>query len=92
MIQFFAPDITDTLTLPDDEARHCMKVLRHRAGDIIEVIDGKGTRYTCRVTDDNPRHPALEIVSTTSDAAEWPTFITLAVAPTKNVDRMEWMV
>lgn len=78
MIQFFAPELLSTLTLPDDEARHCMKVLRHRVGDLIEVIDGSGTRYTCRIVDDNPRRPLLEIAGTVSDTPSWPTYITQA--------------
>jgi len=44
MIQFYAPDINETLTLPESEAQHCIKVLRTRIGDSIEVIDGKGMR------------------------------------------------
>ena len=44
MIQFFAPDIKSTATLPQDESAHCVRVLRHRAGDEIHVIDGEGSR------------------------------------------------
>lgn len=55
MIQFYAPELQETLSLPEDEAKHCLKVLRHRCGDIIEVIDGKGYRYQCRIINDNPR-------------------------------------
>lgn len=92
MIQFYSPDIAGTLTLPEDEARHCIKVLRHRSGDIIEVIDGKGHRYTCRIIDDNPRHIGLEIVEMTDVPPCWDTAISIAVAPTKNLDRIEWLL
>lgn len=92
MIQFYAPDIAETFSLPEDEAKHCLRVLRHKVGDMIEVIDGKGNRYNCRITDDNPRKIALEIVDAVEERLAWDTFITIAVAPTKNMDRMEWLV
>ncbi len=92
MIQFYAPDIETELTLPEEEARHCVKVLRTRPGDMIEVIDGKGHRFSCRLTDDNPRHASVEIEAKTAVPLSWSTDITVAVAPTKNMDRMEWMV
>lgn len=62
MIHFFAPDIAQTLTLPESDSQHCVKVLRKQPGDIIEVIDGKGSRYTCRLTDAHPKRAAVEIV------------------------------
>lgn len=92
MIQFYAPELQETLSLPEDEAKHCLKVLRHRCGDIIEVIDGKGYRYQCRIINDNPRKMEVEIVDRVEVIPAWNTFITIAVAPTKNLDRMEWLV
>ncbi len=92
MIQFYAPEIETELTLPEEEALHCIKVLRTRPGDLIEVIDGKGNRFSCRLTDDNPRHATVEIEAKTAIPLSWTTEITVAVAPTKNMDRMEWTV
>ena len=92
MIQFYAPDIAETLSLPEDEAKHCLRVLRHKCGDEIEVIDGKGYRYQCRIVNDNPRKMEVEIIETVRENPAWDTFITIAVAPTKNMDRMEWLV
>lgn len=92
MIQFYAPDIAETLSLPEDEAKHCLRVLRHKCGDEIEVIDGKGYRYQCRIVNDNPRKMEVEIIESIREKPAWDTFITIAVAPTKNMDRMEWLV
>ncbi|WP_290044903.1 16S rRNA (uracil(1498)-N(3))-methyltransferase [uncultured Muribaculum sp.] len=92
MIQFYAPDINETLTLPESEAQHCIKVLRTRIGDSIEVIDGKGMRYTCRLLDDKPRHASVEIIERFPVLPVWRYHITVAIAPTKNIDRMEWVV
>ncbi len=91
MIQFYAPDIEQTLQLPEDEARHCIKVLRTRPGSLVEVIDGKGNRFTCRLLDDNPRHASVVIEERCAVTPAWSTHITVAVAPTKNMDRMEWL-
>lgn len=91
MIQFFAPDIETTGCLPADESRHCSKVLRHRAGDEISVIDGKGNRFVCTVLDPDPRATQVEILSSEKIEQHWTPNIILAVAPTKNMDRMEWM-
>lgn len=92
MIQFFAPDLLTTGSLPADESRHCSKVLRHRAGDEISVIDGSGKRYRCRILDPDPRSTFVEILNSESIPNHWKVDITLAVAPTKNIDRIEWLI
>lgn len=92
MIQFFAPDISSDPTLPEGESQHCVKVLRHNVGDIIEVIDGRGARYSCAITEAHPRHTRLDIRTRTEIPPYWPAPITVAVAPTKHLDRMEWLV
>lgn len=61
-------------------------------GDLIEVVDGKGNSYVCRLVDSNPKGASVEIVSCTPTPLPWHQTITIAVAPTKNMDRMEWMV
>lgn len=92
MIQFYAPDLLTAGILPPDESRHCSKVLRHRADDVIYVIDGSGVRYQCRILDPDSRATKLEIISTEKIPDLWQPEITLAVAPTKNIDRIEWLV
>lgn len=91
MIQFYAPDILDTLTLPESDSVHCVRVLRSRAGDIIRVIDGRGNAYDCRITDPHPRHTAVEIVGVAVQPGPYRARVTVGVAPTKMMDRMEWM-
>lgn len=92
MIQFFAPDIESTGILPAEDSLHCSRVLRHREGDLITVTDGKGHRFKCRIIAADPRATAVEIKSSEIINPHWGCRITLAVAPTKNMDRMEWMV
>ena len=91
MHRFFAPDIATTLALPEEESRHCVRVLRLVEGDEIEVIDGDGILYHCRVALAHAKHCAVEILSQEQCPPHWGSKIMIAVAPTKNLDRIEWM-
>ena len=76
--------------MDQDESGHCIKVLRHRSGDEISVIDGCGTLYRCRITSDS--HKGVEAVVLDSEEG-WgghPYRLHLAVCPTKSNDRFEW--
>lgn len=92
MIQFYAPDIATTLTLPESDSQHCVRVLRMGEGDDIEVIDGKGHRFECRIVNAHSKHATVEIVNQYDAPLSWQQHITVAVAPTKHLDRMEWLV
>jgi 16S rRNA (uracil1498-N3)-methyltransferase len=92
MHRFYCPDIADTLTLGEEDSKHCVKVLRMAEGDTIEVVDGNGNLYTCRITMAHPKRCAVEVLECVQQAPHWGHCIVLAVAPTKNLDRMEWLV
>lgn len=92
MIQFYSPDIETTLTLPEADSAHCCRVLRMKPGDEVTVVDGRGSRFVCRLLDNNSKRTAVEIVSRTVVPPLWNAEITVMVAPTKNNDRMEWLV
>lgn len=92
MIRFFAPDIETDTSLPEVESGHCCRVLRMKEGDTIHAVDGKGFVYECIITDANPKKTKLEIISRSKEKQHWESRITLAVAPTKNIDRMEWLL
>lgn len=89
MIIFYAPDILSCLELPEEESGHAIRVLRHVVGDEIEVVDGEGSWYHCRITAAHPKHCSVEILSTQPDN-HWPYHVEIAIGPTKNLDRMEW--
>ncbi len=92
MIRFYAPDIESDGRLPEVESSHCCRVLRMREGDRIEVVDGKGNVYRCEIVASHPKHTDVEILARETEILHWNPRITLAVAPTKNMDRIEWMV
>ena len=88
---FYAPDIDGTLVhLDAGESGHCVKVLRHREGDAVDVIDGRGTLYHCRLTDADPRGATAVVESSEPGFGAHPYRLTMAVCPTKNLDRFEW--
>lgn len=91
MHRFFAPDIATTLTLPEEESRHCVRVLRLVEGDEIEAIDGAGKLYHCRIALAHAKHCGVEILSQEFCLPHWGAKISIAVAPTKNFDRIEWL-
>ena len=78
--------------LDADESGHCVRVLRHRAGDEVNAIDGKGTLLKCRIADDNPRGVQLEVLERVPGFGVPGYRLTLACCPTKNNDRFEWLV
>lgn len=92
MIQFYAPDILTNPLLPESDSQHCIRVLRKQQGDIIDVIDGRGHRLKCRILDPHSKHTLVEIVECVDIPNPWTGDITIAVAPTKHLDRMEWLV
>lgn len=91
MHRFYCPDIADTLTLGEEDSKHCVKVLRMDGGDLIEVVDGNGNLYTCRITMAHPKRCAVEVVEQVEQPPHWDCRIVLGIAPTKHLDRMEWL-
>ncbi len=89
---FYQPLISEGyLFLDVDESRHCIKVLRLKIGDPIKVIDGTGICYECEISDDNPRKCQF-IITNSTITKEKPFHIHIAIAPTKNQDRLEWFI
>jgi len=89
---FYQPGITEGSNFLDpDESRHCLKVLRKKPGGLIDVTDGKGSFYKARITNSDPRKCQFEIES--HEIVNAPDhYIHIGMAPTKNMDRMEWFV
>ena len=92
MIQFYSPEILDQKVLGAEESSHCIRVLRKRVGDIIFVTDGKGNRYECEIVQADKREVKLNILNNEYKPKNWSNRIIIAVAPTKNADRMAWLV
>lgn len=88
---FYTPDInTDLYTLNEDESKHCIKVLRLTMGDRIVLIDGKGGLYDAEITLDHPKRCEVKIITKKKNVGKRSYQLHIAIAPTKNMDRLEW--
>ena len=92
MYLFYCPDIENKLTLSEEESAHCVRVLRYSVGDEILITDGRGTTYTARITNPHPKHCDFEIISSEKQEPHHAFHLHIAVAPTKNIERMEWAI
>ena len=90
MALFFQPDLSvPHFTL--EESHHAIRVLRLDVGDKFELTDGKGTFCQAELTSAESRGAGFKVISTTK-VPKRAEYIHLAIAPTKNIDRMEWLV
>lgn len=89
---FYTPDIAVNPELPDEEAQHCIRVLRLTEEDEICLTDGKGNFYKAAISRAHPKHCEVVVKESWHQAPLWNFKVHIAVAPTKNMDRMEWFV
>ena len=90
---FYTPDIEgDIYTLNADESRHCVRVLRLGAGEAVSLVDGKGTWYEGVIERAEVRGCEIRITDRRELYGRRNFHLHLAVAPTKNIDRIEWML
>ena len=87
---FYTPDIATTLELPQDEAAHALRVLRLTEGAAVMLTDGKGSFYRAEIDIISGKRCYMRIVETITPEPMWKGHLHLAMAPTKNMDRIEW--
>lgn len=88
---FYTPDIVNTQELPEEEAGHCLRVLRLGVGDEVMLTDGKGFFYQAVIAAATQKRCMVKLISKTEQEPFWNGHLHLALAPTKNMDRMEWL-
>ena len=89
---FYVPDADQQQELPAAEAMHAMRVLRLKSGDEMFLMDGVGNYYRAVVTIAATHNCYYDIVERLPQAPQWQGHVHLAIAPTKMLDRIEWMV
>lgn len=89
---FYVPNLEMQGQLPTDEVMHAVRVLHLQVGDTIWVTDGEGQCYEAEVSEVGKRHCAYRCVSPIASPRMWQGQLHLAMAPTKNIDRTEWMI
>ena len=92
---FYTPDLhptTKSYTLSEDESKHCIKVLRLRSGDKVVLVNGVGGWFNGEIEDPHPKRTLIKILSVVSDFNKRNNYLHIAIAPTKNIERLEWFL
>src|SRR5690606_38710294 len=92
---FFTPDIElhhTSFLLSEEESKHAVRVLRLSEGEKIHLVDGKGGLYETEIIDAHPKRTTLRVISVQQEFGLLPYQVHIAVAPTKNIDRIEWFL
>jgi len=90
---FYTPNISGkTYTLDETESKHCVRVLRLEKGDEITLVDGRGGFFTAEIADPNPKRCAVNVVKSELNFGLRNFQVQVAIAPTKNIERMEWFL
>ncbi len=91
---FYTPDLTDAplYTLSEEESRHCSKVLRLVHGNTVFLVDGRGGLFEAEISSSHKKYVTLAIRKVTREYQKRNNHIHIAIAPTKNIDRLEWFL
>lgn len=88
---FYVPDAGNVTEMPQEEALHALRVLRIKSGDEINLMDGEGNFYRAEVTLAATKRCLYEVKEKLPQQPTWHGHVHLAIAPTKMMDRIEWM-
>lgn len=92
---FFQPDLYKNKQFADFdkvESQHIVKVLRKQVGDEIEVTNGKGDWFKCKIITTQTKRCQVEVVSHQFYPKNHDYYLHMLVAPTKSNDRFEWFL
>ena len=90
---FYTPDIkSDTYILQEEESKHCIKVLRLQKGGLLNLVDGKGGFYNAIVEEAHPKRTKINILQVHKNYGIRNHYLHIAIAPTKNIERLEWFL
>ena len=92
---FYTPDIQPShpqYFLSEEESKHAIRVLRLNLGDEVQLIDGRGGMYYAEIKDAHPKRTILQINSVTTGFNKRNHYLHIAIAPTKNIERLEWFL
>lgn len=90
-MKLFFGQIFPEVQVDNEEQQHIVKVLRMREGDEIAVTDGKGNAATGKIIFEGKKI-RLEDLEILPETPEFKPKLHIAIAPTKNIDRIEFFV
>lgn len=90
---FYSPHIDSAeFKLPEEESKHCLRVLRLRIGDNVFITDGKGNLHEVTLMDENIKGCNVQIINSKTEYQKRNFSLHIAIAPTKNINRFEWFL
>ncbi|PRY49149.1 16S rRNA (uracil1498-N3)-methyltransferase [Arcticibacter pallidicorallinus] len=90
---FYTPDIAgDVYIMNPDESKHCVRVLRLQKDDIVQLIDGRGGIFEAVIVNPDAKRTELKVVRETREYQKRNHYLHIAIAPTKNIERLEWFL
>ena len=90
---FYTPDIDgEKYILPEEESKHCIKVLRLETGHEVHLIDGRGGFYRCEIIRADIKRCEVRCIEKKENYGKRNFHLHIAIAPTKNIERMEWFL
>ncbi len=89
---FYQKDFEEHLFLDEIDSKHCIRVLRQKETDEIDVTDGKGNMFRCSILEANPKKTKLQVLTKQEAYGKPDRIVSVAIAPTKNIDRTEYFV
>lgn len=93
MILFYTDDVDGNIARLDvEQARHCVQVLRKKEGDAISFVDGTGNFYEGIIQETGKKKCVIQILKTHHSFNKRPFKLHIAIAPTKNINRLEWFL
>lgn len=88
---FYVPNARNMRELPEEEVGHAIRVLRLKQGDEIVLMDGCGTYYKAEIDNVLRNHCFYRILDEMPQEPQWEGYLHLGIAPTKMMERIEWM-
>lgn len=91
---FYQSDIQNSTTtiLNEEESRHCAQVLRLKVGQLIQITNGSGSLFSAELIEVNHKKCVIALINEEVFVKPENFSLHIAIAPTKNMDRMEWFV
>ncbi|CAL2094964.1 16S rRNA (uracil(1498)-N(3))-methyltransferase [Tenacibaculum sp. 190524A05c] len=92
---FFNTEINEStkeILFNKEESRHIVRVLRKRQGDILHITNGNGYLFDAEIIIESDKKCVAKIVKSVFKEKEWSYYLHVAIAPTKNIDRLEWFI
>lgn len=78
--------------LSTEDSYHSCKVLRMKAGDSLHLLNGNGKKFAAKIIESDSKKTAFHQLELITEVKENPNTLHLWIAPTKQMERMEWMV